>query len=198
MDIYLIKEVQSSADILNQVKNNIIARIQQAVNVTGQTQTLILPIVPKGIKFPVSTQVDGYKGIRQEYNVPSFRNLSTVEWSSFFPNKPYPFIHNGSSSNGYEYVEFLNERLINQLPFRLVAIEKQRVPFFKILYDRFVLVESFDYSLDDAGDLQYSIKLKEFNAGIVIALNTNDLRSALASTAVNTVTNSALRATGLI
>ena len=106
MEIFFIKEVQTSADILNQVKNSIIARIQQAVNVTGQTQTLILPVVPSGINFPTNAEINNYKGLDDDYNIPSYRGLSAIEWSSFFPNQPYSFLHAGSSSNGYEYVEF--------------------------------------------------------------------------------------------
>lgn len=200
MEIFFIKEVQTSSNILYQVKNNIIARIEQAVNVTGQTKTLILPVVPKNIQFPYSAEIKDYKGITEPYNIPSYKNLSHIEWESFFPNKPYNFLHLGSSSNGYEYVDFLTERLKNRLPFRLVAIDNniKKIPIFKIIYDDFVLVEDFKYSVDASNDLPYSLKLKGFNKKLVSALGKDDLKRVLVTGVVNTVTNTALRKSGLI
>lgn len=193
MDIIFIKEVQTSSDILNQVKNGIIARIQQAVNPLNQTQTLILPIVPKGIKFPCTAEIDNYKGISTDYNVPSYKQLTSIEWSSFFPNKPYDFIHSGSSSNGYEYVTFLIERQTNKLPFRLVAIEDN-----KVLFDNFVLVEGFESYVDSAKDIQYTLKLKEFNVDVITALGADEVVSTITSAEVNEITNDALQELGLI
>lgn len=198
MQIFFIKEIQTSSDLLNQVKNGIISRIQQAVNVTGQTQTLILPIVPKGIKIPVSADIGNYKGLSEEYNVPSYGNLATFEWSSFFPTKPYDFIKTGSSSNGYEYVTFLTERQENELPFRLVIVEERQMPF-RMLFDNFVLVKNFEYSVDNVGDIQYFLRLEEFNTGMITAtIGRNEVASAFVSGMVNTITNSALKHSGLI
>ena len=51
MEIIFIREAQTSQDILSQVKNSVISRIEQAVNAinsdykTKNSETLVLPIV---------------------------------------------------------------------------------------------------------------------------------------------------------
>ena len=213
MEIVLIKESNStSSDILTQVKNNIIGRIQQAVNVIdkNKTQSLILPIVPKGIKLPTSTSIENYEGIEQPYSLPKYKNLEKISWASFFPHqKAYNFMHKGSSSNAYEYVEFLTERLENELPLRLLAYEYPKNiasvvsdianRSIKILYDDFVLVEKFEWSVDNVGDLPYTLSLNEFNSDIVSPkADFNDFKRIFSSGAVNEISRYALKLTGLI
>ena len=52
----------------------------------------------------------------------------------------------------------------------------------KILYDGFVLVEKFDFSVDTAGDLQYTLSMNEFNSDIVAPqANFNDFKTIFSS-----------------
>ena len=211
MEIVLIKESVSSQNILSQLKNNIISRIQQAVNVTSSnTTSLILPIVPKGISFPKQNEISNYKGLSEDYALPNnHTSLSNFGWSSFFPNKVYSFAHSGSSSNGYDYVDFLEDRRKNNLPLRLLAYEMPKnigsalnnainKTVVKIIYDDFVLVEKFEYSTDAVGDIQYSVNFQEFNANIVRSSGTDTAKSIMATASVNMVTNAALKASGLL
>ena len=41
----------------------------------NKVQTLILPIVPKGIKLPTSTNIENYEGIEKPYSLPDYKKL---------------------------------------------------------------------------------------------------------------------------
>ena len=212
MEIVFIRETNTSNNILTQVKNSIIGRIQQAVNVVNanKVQTLILPIVPNGIKWPSSVDIENYEAIEKPYSLQDYKKLEKITWSSFLPHsKTYSFIHHGSSSNAYEYVEFLTERQINKLPMRLLVYDypKNIVSVvsdivnrsIKIIYDGFVVVESFEYAVDTVGDLKYTISLNEFNSDIVSPkANFNDFKTIMTSGAVNEISRYALKLAGLI
>ena len=229
MEIIFIKEAQTSNDIVSQVKNAIISRIEQAVNAinseyeTKNSESLILPIVPKNNPFKTLADVKNYKGLEREYNIPTYKSLRSFSWSSFFPvNKAYSFQHTGSNVNGYDYVDFLQERQDHQLPFRLIAFDLNTITrtvtnaatsFFdmsqtsldvlkspvRIYFDGFVLVKDFQYALDEAKDLSYTLSLEEFNVDILESekykLNWSDLGM---NTATNVITKYALKGAGLI
>ena len=228
MEIIFIKEAQTSTDIVSQVKNSIISRIEQAVNAinsnyeTKNSESLILPIVPKNNPFKSLAEVKNYKGLEREYNVPTYQSLKSFTWSSFFPvNKDYSFQHTGSNINGYDYVDFLQERQINQLPFRLIAFDTNTLTRtvtniagdvvnranlqdylsspIRIFFDGFVLVKDFEYALDDAKDLSYTLSLEEFNVDILESekykLSWPELSTNMAT---NVITKYALKGAGLI
>nr|DAQ12099.1 MAG TPA: hypothetical protein [Bacteriophage sp.] len=148
--------------------------------------------------------------ISEDYALPNNHNsLSNFGWSSFFPNKVYSFAHSGSSSNGYDYVDFLEDRYKNNLPLRLLAYEMPKnigsalnnainKTVVKIIYDDFVLVEKFEYSTDVVGDIPYSVNFQEFNANIVRSSGKDTAKSIMATASVNMVTNAALKASGLL
>lgn len=218
MEIVFIKEAESSVNILAQLKNKLIDRIQRAVKLTDKSvMSLILPIVPTGIKLPRTAEINKYNGIEQPYTIPNYKNLETISWSSFFPvNKSYSFQHGGSVLDGYEYVDFIDERLKNQLPMRMIAYDLPKLAvssladtitgaissrnIVRVMYDHFVNVENFDYSLDKAGDLQYSITLKEFNEEIADSIADNLKTDVMVSLTgfTNQVTRQALIVSGLI
>lgn len=228
MEIIFIKEAQTSNDIVSQVKNSIISRIEQAVNAinsdyeTKNSENLVLPIVPKNNPFETLAEVKNYKGLEREYNVPTYQSLKSFSWSSFFPvNKSYSFQHAGSSINGYDYVDFLQDRQINQLPFRLIVFDTNTLTRtvtniagdvvnrtnvqeylsspIRVFFDGFVLVKDFQYALDDGKDLSYTLSLEEFNVDILESekykLSWSDLG---VNTATNVITKYALKGAGLI
>ena len=203
MYIIFIREKQTDTDILSQVKNSVISRVQQAVNVTD-CDSLILPVVPD-VKFPTNASVNIHRGLTSEFSTASYKELKSIEWSSFFPVKNYEFATIGSNSNGYVYVDFLNERQENQLPFRLIAYEINnqlgsivRLEPFRVIYDGFVWVEKFEYSKDRAKDIQYTLGLKEFDTDILRPMNKSDIGNILLGSVGNIATNWALKQAGII
>ena len=185
-----------------------------------KTESLILPIVPTGIIFPKIAEVESYDGLTMSYNIPGKKKLEDISWSSFFPvYKNYSFQKSGSNLNGYDYKEFLEERQINQIPFRLVAIERRNIPntasslatnvinrtvslmttgqsLIKVLFDDLVVVKDFKPEIDSIGDIKYSLTLSQFNSDLVIPkLNYTEIATEYVG---NMVTKYALRQAGLI
>lgn len=218
MDIIFVREKQTGQNILSQINNNIIDRIQKAFNVTdNETESLFLPIVPKDIPFAKTSDTSGYKGINEAFNLPSYQNLEQFSWSGIFPvYKNYKSIRILSNANGYDYVEFLDERQKNRLPLRLIAFDYNKLnetatniyqsndlslnnittSAINILFDDFVLVSEFRYSIDSAKDIMYSLTLDRFNANIVdYSIN---LTQTSINTAKNITTRYALKTLGLI
>lgn len=221
MEIVFVREKQNSTDILSQVKNSVISRIQIPVDLTNkETETYILPVVPENNPFARITDVKNYKGLTADYNISTHRNLRSFEWSSIFPvNKGYSWQHFGSNMNGYDYVDFLDERQKNELPFRLIAYEKNPVTRtganiadnitgntvslqnilstpIRTFFDGFVLVKKFEYVVDKVRDLKYTLTLEEFNTDIIKP--EIDWREVGVSSAGNVITRYALKSAGLI
>ena len=191
MEIAVIRERQEGTDLLSRISQNFLDRFQTAFNITdNETETLILPVVPTGLKFPTESDITNLKGIISKYNVPSSENLQTLTIESIFPvNKNYPWINMGSNINGYDYVDFFAERQQNQLPFRLVAYafsssviadeinttienrgisaEENGQALFRVHCDRYFSVKKFDYEVDKTGDIKYSLAIEQFNEDFV-------------------------------
>lgn len=211
MDVIFVREKQTG-------KNKIPDRIQKAFNVTDSaTESLFLPIVPKDIPFAKTSDTSNYKGINEAFNLPSYQNLEQFSWSSIFPvYKNYKSIRIASSSNGYDYVKFLDERQKNKLPLRLIAFDYNKLnetatniyssgdyslgnittSAINILFDDFVLVSEFKYGIDKAKDIAYSLTLDRFNTNIIdYTINWNQV---MANTGKNITTRYALKTLGLI
>ena len=222
MDVIFVYEREGLPDVATQVKNKIVDMLETAFNLNNpsKTENLILPIVPR-IKFPNQAKIDHYEGLTSDYNIPSRRNLDEIEWESFFPvNKSYPFQRVGSAVNGYDYAKFLQRRLENQLPFRLIAYEKNTVfgatvgavtdtvrngvsvqaltNAIEVIFDGIVIVDTFDMATDNVGDIEYSLKLKQFTDTNNPLMDWYSYATTLATNTVAMTTNRALKNAGLI
>lgn len=119
--------------------------------------TLIVPVIQPPVKFGQTNKHEIFETIKHgDIVLLGGKGLRTVEWSSFFPvNKLYNFIEAGALLNGKEYVTFLEEH--SEVPFRLIITDK-----LKTIRNMLVVVDTFEYEYDKAGDIVYSIKLLEF------------------------------------
>lgn len=72
---------------------------------------------------------------------------------SFFPSKDYPFLRD-RSFKGWEYVEIIESWIDRRLPIRLIITDTPiNIP---------CAIESFEYRLDQSGDISYTLSLGEF------------------------------------
>lgn len=216
-EVIFVKERRGVKDAVSQLRNGIIDYLDKAFNSADnkKTESMILPVVPH-IKYPKNANVDNYEGIKENYNVPGKQKLETIEWSSIFPvNKNYSFQKAGSHINGYDYVDFLDERQKEQKPFRLISFETRTLSnavtstitdavaqnislnsILKFHFNGLVVVKDFDYYTDTVGDIKYSLTLEEFNGNIVIP---NDNYAELGTNfGTNIITRYALKSAGLI
>ena len=119
----------------------------------------IIPVTPSD--FRVSNLGDNKEEntIHGNISVAKGAKLRTADWSSFFPvNKNYSFIKRGALENGWLYVAFLESMRIIQLPIRIITTTSKNLPVLNML----ATIETLEFKVDNAGDIQYSINLKEY------------------------------------
>jgi len=218
MQIIIIREKQTKKNAIEQFNKNLISYIQQAYNfmTEGNTESLVFPIVPKNTKFPNVSNIESYKGVSTKFNVPDTKELKDIEISSIFPvNKDYNFANKLANTNGWDYVDFLEERQKNQLPLRLLAFDFkgalgagvsvvqnygdiQNIAYnsFKRHADGLYLVKNFDYEVDNVKDIKYTLTLSQFNSET--ANYSIDWAQISKSSAKNVTTKYVLKGLGLI
>lgn len=217
MQIILVREKQTAQNAIQQVNNRLIDRIQTAYKALGDeySESLILPVVPKTVEFPKVAGVENYKGISESFNIPSYKNLEDITIESIFPvYKDYPFANKLANQNGWDYVEFLEERQNNQLPLRLIAFDFKGVVSiasnainstnlqdllrgsFRPYADYLCVVKDFKYTIDNVKDINYTLTLSQFNSDMAnYSIDWNQIKNL----AVRNVTSRyTLKALGLI
>lgn len=134
------------------------------ITLTDITGTIhyVIPIVPtSSIDINNAAGNNNLDTIHGQIRIMGNRALRTVEWSSQFPvNKNYSFVADGSRSDGWEYVDFLNLAL--ETPIRIVITNDDK----KTILNMLATVDSFNYHTDSAEDIVYKIKLTEFRYDI--------------------------------
>ncbi len=119
----------------------------------------IIPIVPPDLQINSNGANESENTLNGKINVMDNCELRIVSWSSIFPvNKNYDFVNTGSISNGWAYVAFLELMKRFRLPIRIIITTKTKVPVLNMLAS----IDEFTNSVDKAGDINYTLKLKEF------------------------------------
>lgn len=206
MDILLIRESQTARGFFNRLRQRttdaIADRINSYFNLTNpSTETYILPVVPQ-IKLKTDSPTGNYRGITEEYNLPAAPKLDKISWESFFPvYKNYSYTRTGSRENGFEYVDFFRERQFSQMPFRLVQyhVNLTRTAFvdtlIKVFTDDYYIVDTFEFHVDAAGDIIYSVSLSRFNQNLGFRLNHGNFAAQILQ---NLTVQGLLSAAGLV
>ena len=122
-----------------------------------RTETLHLPIIPENLEvsFPhnneVFSTVDG-----GDINLVGRPGLKSIPLSSWFPSKEYPFAK--STVLMQEGKEFFVKYKRTRKPIRVVIINNNGYTFHNELY----VIEEFTFGYDRAGDMTYTVNLKQF------------------------------------
>lgn len=124
-----------------------------------KTEIYVLPVVLPNIPIKTGSRNEIFSAITQELNIIGNSTLIEVEINSFLPvNKNYSFVKAGSEKDGKIILDFLNQQKNLKLPIRVVMTDKSKGTVLNILMS----VESLEYNFDKAGDIKYSMTLKEF------------------------------------
>lgn len=120
---------------------------------------MIFPVITNNsISFERNQKNESFDSINGELTTIGKLNLATFTVESIFPNKPYSWIAPGASSDGWYYVRLIEEVRQKQIPFRAVHLDRSGKEIFNVA----AVVDSFAYSVDVAGDINYSIGFKEY------------------------------------
>ena len=165
-------------------------------DVTG-ANIYVIPIVPPEVSMKTGGENETLKTAKGNIRLIGECCLKTVSWSSIFPvNKKYTFADAGARSNGYEYTNFLDEACVAKIPIRVVITTADKRTICNMLA---TVDDGFTWSVDKAGDLNYSITLTEFPESKWDYINgSGSLKQFLKTFAVQSVAKKALSKVGLI
>lgn len=120
---------------------------------------LVFPVVPNaGIQLSRGQENQAFDGINHELQALGNMKLATFSITSFFPLKRYSFLRPYSSINGWHYVRVIEAVRKRKIPFRALHLDNNGQEVFNLP----VTVESFEYWLDQSGDIGYTIDFKEY------------------------------------
>lgn len=128
-------------------------------NISG-TSLYIIPIVPPDVSFKLGGDNQTLQTVKGNIRLVGEKTLKNVSWSSIFPvRKNYSFTALGSRNNGYDYVNFLEDALTAKVPIRIIATTLRKRPICNMLA---TVDDGFQWEVDTAGDIRYSLSLTEF------------------------------------
>lgn len=125
----------------------------------NKEEVLVFPVVPNGgIQLSRDQDNQAFDGINHELQALGNMKLATFSITSFFPLKRYSFLRPYSSINGWHYVRVIEAVRKRKIPFRALHLDNNSQEVFNLP----VTVENFEYWIDQAGDIGYTIDFKEY------------------------------------
>ena len=125
----------------------------------NKEEVLVFPVVPNaGIQLSRDQDNQAFDGINHELQALGNMKLATFSITSFFPLKRYSFLRPYSSINGWHYVRVIEAVRKRKIPFRALHLDNNGQEVFNLP----VTVENFEYWIDQAGDIGYTIDFKEY------------------------------------
>lgn len=128
------------------------------MSINNNEEVIELPIVPEGLPFDSPFNNEAFDTMSQELNLFGVRGLGTMELTSFFPIRDYPFLRTREMW-GMEYVHVIERWRDRRLPIRLVVANTDPNGF---ALNKPFSIENFRYSVKRNGDIEYSLSLREF------------------------------------
>lgn len=116
-----------------------------------------IPVLPQELNIEGPWNNEELETIGQgTLNLIGLKGLRSFSIESFFPTRGYIFARD--KRNGWDYVDFIRKWRSARVPLRVIITDNQ---------DREVLnmpctIDNFVYGLDRAGDIKYSLAVKEF------------------------------------
>ena len=134
--------------------------MQIAVSIDNNKDVRILPVTPRDVQigYPLLTEeIDSIK--YGQLLVLKNEGLATVDISSFFPTKKYPFMQPGSTADGWEYVRWFRDNRKKLKPFRVVITSKSG----KTYFNRLMSCNDFQVTgIDGNGDIRYTMSFEQY------------------------------------
>lgn len=119
-------------------------------------EVLSLPIIPPDFSVDTPRKNEEFETIQGTLNLIGLRGLRTLSISSFFPTKPYQFAK--YQKNGWDCVRFFNKWADKRVPIRIIVTDNKSNEILNMP----CTIESFVHGLDRAGDIVYTLDIKEF------------------------------------
>ncbi|MGD6845229.1 hypothetical protein ACQCVH_22255 [Bacillus infantis] len=123
----------------------------------NREEILKLPIVPPDLTWDSPQTNETFDTIQQgELNLIGLKGLVSFSISSFFPMKRYPFAK--SAVLGNQAVTFFEKWRKKRVPIRVVITNKKGQELLNLA----ITIDNFTHGFDQAGDIQFTLDIKEY------------------------------------
>lgn len=120
---------------------------------------MVFPVVPNdSLVWAREQKNETFDSVSGEMQALGPLNLGSAEISSFFPLHPYPFIRPGATSDGWSYVRTIEAVRARRIPFRGIKLDNDG----REVFNYPLSVDSFEYWIDQAGDISYRLSFREY------------------------------------
>ncbi|MFD1957327.1 hypothetical protein ACFSL6_24965 [Paenibacillus thailandensis] len=131
-------------------------------------EVITLPFIPEELPDMVNHTrnneefelINGINGVGK-LNLAGLRELKTLTIETFFTTKYYPWAK--SQKDGWQCVNTINNWMNNKRPIRIIITTNDGLEVLNMA----CLVDSFVYGVNQAGDIPYTLTLKEFPFPVV-------------------------------
>jgi hypothetical protein len=129
-------------------------------------EIMTLPVIPSEFTLPIPWMneefetIGGVNGVGK-LNLPGLRDLKSLSLVSFFPTRKYSYV--SVTTIGWRCVNIINRWRASRQPIRIIVTDKGGLE----LLNMACLIENFTYGVDRAGDIPYTLDLKEYPYPVV-------------------------------
>lgn len=120
---------------------------------------MTFPVVNnEGIDIQSPQSNGSFDSTQGEMNTIGPMGLRTMSISSIFPTHDYPWIRPKASSDGWRYVNLIEAGRRRYIPFRVILLDNDG----RAILNMACTVDNFTYRRDRAGDIAYTLDLREY------------------------------------
>lgn len=126
-------------------------------SINNNAEIMVLPIAPEW-EISEDQANETYNGLSFNIRMIGNPGLRTLEISSFFPSKKYPFVNPYADINPQAYIDFFRRIKTGRIPARIVITDKQSVERLNMA----VSIDNFVYKYRTNGDADFSVSMTEY------------------------------------
>ena len=126
-------------------------------SINNNAEIMVLPVAPEW-EITEDQANETYNGLSFNIRMIGNAGLRTMEISSFFPSKPYPFVNPYADINPQAYIDFFRGIKSERIPARVVITDKQSVERLNMA----VSIDNFTYKYRANGDADFSLSMTEY------------------------------------
>lgn len=124
----------------------------------NRQEVIILPWVPPEIAVSYTQDNTVYEGLSFPLNLIGNVNLRELEFEGIFPNRKYSWANTNAPTKAQTYIDFFVKWQAKKVPIRIVMVNNDQTEFLNMP----CTIDKFEYSNDKAGDVKYSLSIKEY------------------------------------
>lgn len=129
------------------------------ISANNNRELLVFPVVPPDVEVSCPHNNEEFETINNgTLNLIGDMGLRTLSISSIFPTQRYNWIKTGASSNGWDYVDYLQRWRKIKTPVRIIATTEEGKEWLNMA----CTIDNFTYGLMRNKDIKYTLELKEY------------------------------------